>query len=102
MYSGVGINNEKKVPSLLDVSKGGCISKADDLCLILPTMFVLRRRDPTDGTGDNIYSNPNVDVRHYSFGHFLKPSYNPRALCKVADESTTVKGSVSGKDDIKW
>ena len=75
----------------------------DDLCLILPKMFILRRRDPTDGTVDNIISsNAKLDVRHDRFNHFLQPSHNSRALCKVADESKAVDSSISGQDNIKW
>ena len=78
------------------------LAVSDDLCLILPKMFVQRRRDPANGTVDNLSSDAKLDVRHDSFDYILQPSHNSRAPCKVVDEPAAVGSSVCGKDDIKW
>ena len=78
------------------------LAVGDKISLVLPKMFVSRRRDPTVGTVDNISSNIKLDVRHNSFNYFLQPTYSPRASCKGSDESADVDSSISGQDDIKW
>ena len=78
------------------------LAVGNDLCLILPTILVLRRRDSADGAVDNITSGAKLNIRHDGFYHSFQSNDNLRIPCKVADETTTMDRRVRDEGDIEW